>query len=73
MSGLFDKAKNMVSGENAEKLADAVEKNVTEEKVDGLLGKVPGGDKLTDKTPADLNTKLGDAIRDNLGDKKTKP
>ena len=67
MSGLFNKAKSMLSGKNADKIADAVETNVTDERVDGVLGKVPGGEKLADKVPDSVGEKAGDAIREHLG------
>lgn len=67
MSGLFNKAKSMLSGKNADKIADAVETNVTDERVDSVLGKVPGGEKLADKVPDNVGEKAGDAIREHLG------
>ena len=73
MSGWIKKARDMASPENVEKAADAVEKNLTSERVDSVLNKVPGGKSLSDKVPDDLNNKAADALRDNLGDKKQKP
>lgn len=69
MSGLFDKAKELIPSDTAEKVADAVEENLTADKVDSVLGKVGGG-ALADKIPDDINETVSDAIRDNLGNKK---
>lgn len=69
MSGLFDKAKDMIPSDAADKAADAIEENLSADKVDSVLGKVGGG-ALADKVPDDLNETVADAIRDNLGSKK---
>ena len=68
MSGWLKKAKDAAS-DNSEKIADAIEENVTDERVDSVLNKAPGGKHLVDKVPDDLNTKAADAVRDNLGKK----
>lgn len=70
MSGLFNKAKSMLSGKNADKVADAIETNVTDERVDDVLGKVPGGDKLAGKVPDNVGEKASDAVREHLGSDK---
>lgn len=70
MSGWFNKLRGKVSSEQAEKAADAIEKNVTEERVDSVLNKVPGGQSLADKTPDDIGERAADAVRSNLGNKK---
>ena len=69
MSGILNKIKNLITPDRADQAADAIEKNATEERVDSMLNRVPGGSNLADKTPDDLNTKAADAVRDNLGDK----
>lgn len=71
MSGLLKKIRDMISPSHADSAADAAEEHLNEERVDSVLGRVPGGSSLTDKTPDDLNTRAGDAIRDNLGDDTT--
>lgn len=70
MSGLLKKVRGMISPSHADKAGDAVEKHVTEKRVDGLLERAPGGGAIADKTPADLNTQAGDAVRGRLGWKK---
>lgn len=69
MSGLFDKAKDLIPSDAADKVADAIEENLSADKVDGVLDKVGGG-ALADKIPDDINETVSDAIRDNLGSKK---
>lgn len=70
MSGWLDKIKSMISPSRGEQAADAIEKNVTDERVDSVMNRVPGGSKLADKVPDDINTKAADAVRDNFGEKK---
>jgi hypothetical protein len=70
MSGWMKKARDMASPENVEKAADAIEENLTADKVDAVLEKAPGGKSLADKVPDDLNSQAADALRKNLGDKK---
>jgi hypothetical protein len=43
MSGWMKKARDMASPENVEKAADAIEENLTADKVDAVLEKAPGG------------------------------
>lgn len=69
MSGWLNRLRGKVSPEHADKAADAVEENVTEERVDSVLNRVPGGKSLTDKTPDDIGKRAGDAVRSNLGSK----
>jgi hypothetical protein len=69
MSGWLDKIKKQLTPERSEKAADSIEKNLTKERVDSALNRVPGGSRMADKTPSDLNTKVGDAVR-GLGDKQ---
>jgi hypothetical protein len=70
VSGWMKKARDIASPENVGKAADAIEKNLTADKVDTVLDKAPGGKSLADKVPDDLNTQAADALRKNLGDKK---
>lgn len=70
MSGWLDKIKNMISPSRGEQAADAIEKNLTDERVDSAMNRVPGGSNLADKVPDDINTKAADAVRDNFGEKK---
>ncbi|CAN5253049.1 MAG: hypothetical protein H0V47_13500 [Chloroflexia bacterium] len=70
MSGWLKKVRSKISPSHADKAGDTVEKHVTEKRVDGLLGSVPGGSAVADKTPADLNTQAGDVVRGRLGWKK---
>jgi len=67
MSGLLAKAKALFSRERADQAADAIEKNVTDQRVDQALNKVPGGDKLADKVPDNVGQKAADAIREHAG------
>ncbi len=73
MSGIIDKIKSMFSSEQANQVADAVEKNVTDERVDQVASKIPGADKVADKVPDNVGEKAAGAIRDageQLDDKK---
>lgn len=69
MSGLLAKLKNMISPSHAEQAADAIEKNVTDERVDDALTRVPGGDQIADKVPDDVGEKAADATRSTFGEK----
>jgi hypothetical protein len=68
MSGLIAKIKGMFTSERADQAADAVEKNVTDERVDSAMSRVPGGERVADKVPDDVGEKAADAIRDAAGD-----
>lgn len=70
MSGWLKKVRDRVSPSQADKAGDASEKHVTEERVDSLLERAPGGSAIAGKTPADLNTQAGGAVRGTLGWKK---
>ena len=70
MSGLLKKLRQRISPSHADTIADAVEKNVTEERVDSAAERLPGGSTIADKTPEDLNTRAADATRGTLGWKK---
>lgn len=70
MSGLLAKLKNMISPSQAEQAADAIEKNVTDEKVDQVVSKVPGGDQIAAKIPDNVGEKAADLTRDTFGDNK---
>jgi len=67
MSGLIDKIKSLFSPERADQAADQVERNVTDERVDQTMDRVPGGDRVADKVPDDVGGKAADAIRDAGG------
>lgn len=67
MSGLIDKIKSLISPERADQAADQVERNVTDERVDSTLERVPGGDKVEDKVPDDVGEQAADKIRDAGG------
>lgn len=69
MTGWIKKARD-VAGDNADKIADALEENLTADKVDAVLEKAPGGKGLADKVPDDLNVQAAKAVRENLGDDK---
>jgi hypothetical protein len=69
MSGWMKKAKEMVSPDQVETIADAVEENLTDERVDSILERAPGGKSLADKVPDNLNTQAADALRKGLGTK----
>ncbi len=66
--GIVDKIKDLFSSNPSmvDKAADAVEQNVTEERTDQVLNKVPGGDKVDEYVPEDAGSKAADAMRDNL-------
>jgi hypothetical protein len=70
VSGWLKKARDIATPENVSKAADAIEENLTADKIDAVLDKAPGGDALADMVPDDLNTQAADALRKNLGDKK---
>lgn len=70
MSGLLAKLKNMISPSHADQAADAIEKNVTDEKIDQVVSKVPGGDQIADKIPDNVGEKAADLTRDTFGDSK---
>lgn len=70
MSGWLNKVRRRISPSHADKVADAVEEHATEERVDSVLERAPGGEKLADKTPDDLNTQAGGTVRNRLGWKK---
>ena len=70
MTGWLKKVRGIATPENVGKAADAVEENMTADRVDAVLDKAPGGKGLADKVPDDLNTQAADALRKNLGDKK---
>jgi hypothetical protein len=64
---MFDKLKEQISPDMADKIADAVEENVTKEQVGSIVEKVTGSDELADKLPDDAGKKLADGLRDALG------
>lgn len=70
MSGWLDKIKNMITPQRGEQAADAIEKHATNERIDSALNRVPGGSRLGDKVPDDINTKASDEVRDNFGDQQ---
>ena len=67
MSGLLAKLKNMISPSHAEQAADAVEQNVTKERVEQVVTKAPGGDQIADKVPDNVGEQAADMTRDALG------
>jgi hypothetical protein len=67
MSGLIAKIKGMFTSERADQAADAIEKNVTDERVDAAMSRVPGSERFADKVPDDIGEKAADAIRDAAG------
>jgi hypothetical protein len=68
MSGLIDKLKSLFTPDRANQAADAIEQNVTDERVDQALNRVPGSDRFADKVPDNVGEKAADAIRDHAGD-----
>jgi hypothetical protein len=73
MSGLIAKIKGMLSPDRANQAADTIEKNVTDERIDQGMQRVPGADRVADKVPDNVGEKAADAIRDHAGDKDDKP
>jgi hypothetical protein len=67
MSGLIAKLKSMISPDRAEKAADTIEQNVTDQRVDDALKRVPGGDKVGEHVPDNVGEKAADATRDTFG------
>lgn len=72
MTGWIKKAIDAAS-EHSEKIAGALEENLTSDKVDAVLAKAPGGKALADKVPDDLNIQAAKAVRENLGEDDKKP
>lgn len=73
--GLLDKVKNLgkkVDSDEINRAADAVEKNVTDERVDQAMKRVPGGDKLEGKVPDNVGEKAADKMREYGGSDKDK-
>ena len=67
MSGLIDKLKSLFTPDRANQAADQIEKNVTDERIDQAMGRVPGADRFADRVPDNAGEKAADAIRDHAG------
>lgn len=64
MSGLIDKLKRMISPDNADKAADSIEENVTDERVDNAVNRAPGGEHVAGRVPDDVGQKAADKTRE---------
>ncbi|MEZ4572046.1 MAG: hypothetical protein R2849_17320 [Thermomicrobiales bacterium] len=75
MSGLIGKLKGMFTPSVADSVSDAIEEHVTSERVDDVLNKVPGGDKVRGHVPEDVGQQIGGAVRGFAGpdDETPKP
>ncbi|HLT21407.1 MAG TPA: hypothetical protein VKZ96_18270 [Thermomicrobiales bacterium] len=67
MSGLLAKIKSLITPDRANQAADAIEKNVTDQRVDQAMGRVPGADRFADRVPDNVGEKAADTIRDQAG------
>lgn len=73
--GLLDKVKNLrkkVDSGQINKAADSIEKNMTDERVDQAMKRVPGGDKLEGRVPDNVGEKAADKMREYGGSDKDK-
>ena len=73
MSGWLDKIRRKISPSHGDKAADSIEKNVTDERVDSVLDRTPGGEHVAGRVPDDVGTQAGDTVRSNFGSKKENP
>lgn len=67
MSGLIGKIKGIFSSQ-ADTVTDLIDDHVTSERIDDVLDRVPGGDKIREHVPDDAGEKLGGAVRCFGGD-----
>lgn len=67
MSGLIEKIKGLFTPDRADQAGDAIEQNVTDERVDNMLNRVPGGDRVADHVPENVGERAADAVRDAGG------
>jgi hypothetical protein len=67
LSGLLGKIKGMFSS-HADAVADNISEQVTSERIDSVLNKVPGGDMARDHVPDDAGEQIGGAVRGFGGD-----
>ena len=62
MSGLIGKLKGLFTS-RADTVSDLIENQVTSERIDSVLDKIPGGDKVREHVPADAGEQAGGAVR----------
>lgn len=67
MSGWFGKLKGMFGSQVSDAVPDIIEEQVTAERIDGVLDKIPGGEMVRDHVPEDTGQQIGGATRGFLG------
>ncbi len=72
MSGWINRIKGMLSSNVTDTVSDAISEQVTPERIDNVLDRVPGGDMVRDHVPDDAGEQLGGAVRGFGGDEPEK-
>lgn len=64
MSGWIERIREMFSSSGvSDSVSDVISEQVTSERIDNVLDRVPGGDMVRDHVPEDAGDQIGNAVR----------